>query len=1734
MKKLLLPLLLFAGLLAQSQVYNNEWINYSRTYYKFKVATTGLYRISQSTLTSIGIGGTAAEQFQLWRNGKQVSLYTSVQTGPLGAADYIEFWGEMNDGKPDSFLYKLPQYQLSNKWSLETDTAAFFLTINPAGGNARFVPTVNSLPTAIPVEPYFIHTEGDYYRDKINGGYAAVVGEYVYSSAYDMGEGWTSVDMLPPNPATGFAGTLLNFNKSSLYPYTDAGAPAPLLKINATGNALNARQLEVKVNGTQVSDQTMNYFDYVKMQIPLAPSMVNSGTITIDIKNKCTATVNDRMSVAKTELLYARLFNFGGASKFEFTLAANATGNYLEISGFNHNSVSPVLYDFTNNKRYVCDISNPALVKVLLQPSATERKLLLVSQHSSVPVAVTTLQQRSFINYGLAANQGNYLIISHPALMSGAGGSNPVDDYKNYRNSTVGGSHTAKVYQIDELVDQFGFGIKKNPLGLRNFIRWARNTYTAPVKNVLLIGKGLNYQQYRTFEAYPDVEKLAFVPTFGWPASDNLLTADPGMDEIPKIPIGRISAITPAEVSIYLAKVIQYEQAQALSSPYIRDKAWMKNVAHVIGASDGSLGLILTNSMDKFTKIISDTSYGANVSTFSKISAAPVEQASSARLQNLFEDGLGLMTYFGHSSASTLEFNLDNPDQYNNAGKYPVTIVMGCNAGDFYRYNPLRFTTKETLSEKFVLADQRGSIAFIASTHFGIVHYLDILNTRTYNALSVSHYGKTLGELMIESITQMYNLTTQDDYYARFHCEQTTIHGDPALRLDGSAAKPDYVIEDQLAKVTPSFITVADPQFKIAAKFMNIGKAVNKNIVVEVKRTYPNNYTEVIRRDTIPGIRYIDSLSYTFDIVPTRDKGLNKISICVDADNAVSELYETNNCVTKDVFIYEDEARPVYPYTYAIVNNPNAKLIASTANPFSGIKQYTMEMDTTEFFNSSSKITRTISSGGGVLEFTPGVTLVDSTVYYWRVAPVPVGSAQPVWNKSSFVFLSPTGPNASDLGFNQSHFYQQTKSTYDRIKLDSASRALKFGQVVNNLFIRQGTWITSGATQEASLSVAINGIPAIRLCCWYSSLVINVFDPVSFRPWRNQTVIPSSGSGVSSNTGVGLYESTANTCRDDEERYFTFEFRYTDTASRRKIMNFLNTVIPNGHFIAVRNFSLNPIYGFPEAFVNTWKADTALYGSGKSLYHVLKNNGLAAMDSFYRVRPFALVYKKGDASFTPKWIMGDGMFDNPTMSVDCTTIDTVGFVTSPVFGPARAWKQLKWRGKADPTGDLATVDVIGVRPDGSEATLFSRITTGQQNFDVSSVNAGTYPYMKLKMRTADSINYTPYQLRYWRLTYTPVPEGGVNPDISFQFKDTVEVGEPANFKIAFKNISDVNFDSLRVKMVIVDRNNLSHTLINTKKKPLIVGDTVQISHKLETGIYPGINQVYFEFNPNDDQPEQYHFNNYAFRSLVVKGDTLNPLLDVTFDGQHILNTDIVSPKPDILIKLKDEARWLILDDTSLLTLQVRYPNGNLRRYYFNNDTVRFNPAGQAPNADNTASINFKPYFREDGEYEMIVTGKDKSNNAAGSRNNIEYKVIFNVINKPMISNMLNYPNPFTTSTAFVFTITGTEVPQNIKIEIMTITGKIVREITKNELGPLQIGRNVTEFKWDGTDQFGQKLANGIYLYRVVTNLNGKSLEKYTGTSSRLDADGKPVVITPGINNTDKYFNKGYGKMYLMR
>jgi hypothetical protein len=148
MKKLLFPFLLLCAFSASAQL-NNSWIDYSKTYYKFKVGSDNLYRIPQAVISAATLGSVNADNFQLWRNGQQIRLYTSVTGTVLGPSDYIEFWGQANDGKADNTLYQQTQFQLADHYSLETDTSTYFLTANSTGGNLRYLATANPSPGRI-------------------------------------------------------------------------------------------------------------------------------------------------------------------------------------------------------------------------------------------------------------------------------------------------------------------------------------------------------------------------------------------------------------------------------------------------------------------------------------------------------------------------------------------------------------------------------------------------------------------------------------------------------------------------------------------------------------------------------------------------------------------------------------------------------------------------------------------------------------------------------------------------------------------------------------------------------------------------------------------------------------------------------------------------------------------------------------------------------------------------------------------------------------------------------------------------------------------------------------------------------------------------------------------------------------------------------------------------------------------------------------------------------------------------------------------------------------------------------------------------------------------------------------------------------------------------------------------------------------------------------------------------
>jgi hypothetical protein len=326
-------------------------------------------------------------------------------------------------------------------------------------------------------------------------------------------------------------------------------------------------------------------------------------------------------------------------------------------------------------------------------------------------------------------------------------------------------------------------------------------------------------------------------------------------------------------------------------------------------------------------------------------------------------------------------------------------------------------------------------------------------------------------------------------------------------------------------------------------------------------------------------------------------------------------------------------------------------------------------------------------------------------------------------------------------------------------------------------------------------------------------------------------------------------------------------------------------------------------------------------------------------------------------------------------------------------------------------------------------------------------------------------------------------------------------------------------DSLLVKYWVQGSNNEIIELGTKRLRPHPAGDVIIDTVRFNTIDLIGLNSVWVEYNPtvsggDYDQAEQYHFNNIAQYFFYVQSDKENPILDVTFDGVRILDGDIVSAKPEILVSLNDENPYLALNDTALFRVYLTDINrGTERRIFFRdsmgNEQLEWTP-GVLP--ENKFRIVYRPEFEEDGLYQLRVQATDMSGNESGE---FDFAISFEVITKSSITHILNYPNPFSTSTRFVFELTGSVVPDEIRIEIYTVTGKLVKVIDQYELGPINIGRNISEYAWDGTDMYGDRLGNGVYFYRVKTKIHGEDIEHRS-------------------NESDVFFKQEIGKMYLMR
>lgn len=94
----------------------------------------------------------------------------------------------------------------------------------------------------------------------------------------------------------------------------------------------------------------------------------------------------------------------------------------------------------------------------------------------------------------------------------------------------------------------------------------------------------------------------------------------------------------------------------------------------------------------------------------------------------------------------------------------------------------------------------------------------------------------------------------------------------------------------------------------------------------------------------------------------------------------------------------------------------------------------------------------------------------------------------------------------------------------------------------------------------------------------------------------------------------------------------------------------------------------------------------------------------------------------------------------------------------------------------------------------------------------------------------------------------------------------------------------------------------------------------------------------------------------------------------------------------------------------------------------------------------------------------------------------------------ILSNVLNYPNPFINYTEFWFNHNKPNELLNVQIQIFTVSGKLVKTINETVQSEGNLSRSIT---WNGLDDFGSKIGKGVYLYRLeVKSINsGAKAEK---------------------------------------
>ena len=384
-----------------------------------------------------------------------------------------------------------------------------------------------------------------------------------------------------------------------------------------------------------------------------------------------------------------------------------------------------------------------------------------------------------------------------------------------------------------------------------------------------------------------------------------------------------------------------------------------------------------------------------------------------------------------------------------------------------------------------------------------------------------------------------------------------------------------------------------------------------------------------------------------------------------------------------------------------------------------------------------------------------------------------------------------------------------------------------------------------------------------------------------------------------------------------------------------------------------------------------------------------------------------------------------------------------------------------------PEGASFKIIPVGIKKNNEVDTLSSIIlNNGYASLNV--INANLYPKIKLLTKfNANELRESP-EIKYLEVKYKSSPELGTNYQVVSLLRDSVIFGEDEKLQFYVYNVGGTSADSFNVKVDAVNSDNVHNTVFNSLVDSLNPNSRRQFNINYNTISGAGAKSFYISIDPENKIHELYKDNNVFSIPFFVKSDTSHPTLNVTFDGINIMDGDYVSSNPEIKIDLSDNSP-LPITDTSAVSI---YLDGNHVYYGSNQSAISYSFNSSNPKY----VVTYAPVLK-DGEYSIKVIGKNSVGTLVDSAG---YNKSFSVIGEPKLLNVYNYPNPFPKDTYFTFKLT--QIPDELKIRIYTVAGRLVKEIEKHAS---DLNYDFNKIYWDGRDQDGDMLANGVYFYKIT-------------------------------------------------